>query len=58
MKGLSGSIHHFEIQTDDVEGVVRKMKHKGVEFKKNITDLGIWKYIMVPFPDDMLIELF
>ena len=29
-----------------------------VEMKKDITDLGIWKYIMVPAPDDILIELF
>ncbi len=53
-----GSIHHFGIQTDDIRGVVRKMKSKGVEFKKGITDFGFWKYIMVPAPDDILIELF
>lgn len=53
-----GSIHHFGIQTDDIEGVVSDMKAKGVEFKKGITDFGFWKYIMVPAPDDILIELF
>jgi catechol 2,3-dioxygenase-like lactoylglutathione lyase family enzyme len=53
-----GSIHHFGIQTRDIEEVVGKMKSKGIFFKKDITDLGFWKYIMVPAPDDVLIELF
>ncbi len=53
-----GSIHHFGIQTDDIKGVVSKMKSKGIKLKKDITNLGIWKYIMVPAPDDILIELF
>jgi len=26
--------------------------------KKGISDLGFWKYIMVPAPDEILIELF
>ena len=53
-----GTIHHFGIQTDDIEAVVEKMKAKGVVFKKGTTDAGFWKYIMVPAPDDILIELF
>jgi catechol 2,3-dioxygenase-like lactoylglutathione lyase family enzyme len=53
-----GSIHHVGIQTDDIEGVVSEMQAKGVEFKKGITDFGFWKYIMVPAPDHILIELF
>ena len=53
-----GSIHHFGIQTDDIEGVVNKLKSMGVIFTKNITDASFWKYIMVPAPDDILIELF
>lgn len=53
-----GSIHHFGIQTDDIEGVLGQMKAKGVEFKKGITDFGFWKYVMVPAPDQILIELF
>jgi catechol 2,3-dioxygenase-like lactoylglutathione lyase family enzyme len=53
-----GSIHHFGIQTDDIEGVINKLKSMGVVFKKNITDAGFWKYIMIPAPDDILIELF
>jgi catechol 2,3-dioxygenase-like lactoylglutathione lyase family enzyme len=53
-----GSIHHFGIQTDDIEGVVNKMRSQGVVFTKSITDAGFWKYIMVPAPDDIPIELF
>jgi len=52
------SIHHFGIQTDDIQSVVDQMKSKGVVFTKDITDAGFWKYIMVPAPDDILIELF
>ncbi|MFH0786328.1 MAG: VOC family protein [Pseudomonadota bacterium] len=55
---VRGNIHHFGIQTDDIEGVVERLKSKGVIFQKEISDLGFWKYIMVPAPDDILIELF
>ena len=37
---------------------VEQMKSEGIEFRKGITDFGFWKYIMVPAPDDILIELF
>ena len=53
-----GSIHHFGIQTDDIEEVVDKLRSAGVALRKGITDLGFWKYVMVPAPDDILIELF
>ena len=53
-----GSIHHFGIQTDDVEKVVSKLISGGVVLKKGISDLGFWRYIMVPAPDEILIELF
>lgn len=53
-----GSIHHFGIQTDDLEADVQKLKSMGVPFNKGITDVGAWKYIMVPAPDNVLIELF
>ncbi|MRR16523.1 MAG: VOC family protein [Deltaproteobacteria bacterium] len=55
---VRGNIHHFGIQTDDIEGVVKKLKAMGVAFAKEIVDLGSWKYIMVPAPDHVLIELF
>jgi catechol 2,3-dioxygenase-like lactoylglutathione lyase family enzyme len=53
-----GSIHHFGIQTDDIEGIIEKLKAMGVPFTKGISDYGAWKYIMVPAPDNVLIELF
>jgi catechol 2,3-dioxygenase-like lactoylglutathione lyase family enzyme len=53
-----GSIHHFGIQTDDIESVVKNLEANGIVFSKGITDAGFWKYIMVPAPDDILIELF
>ena len=53
-----GSMHHFGIQTDDIEEVVSKLISGGVVLKQGISDLGFWKYIMVPAPDEILIELF
>lgn len=55
---VRGNIHHFGILTDDIAGMVEKLKANGVQFNKDVTDLGAWKYIMVPSPDDILIELF
>jgi len=54
----AGSIHHFGIQTDDVERDYQRMKAEGVDFIKAIVDLGYMKYIMAPAPDNVLIELF
>lgn len=53
-----GGIHHFGIQTDDLDGTVERMKSSGVFFRKGITDFGFWRYVMVPAPDDIVIELF
>jgi catechol 2,3-dioxygenase-like lactoylglutathione lyase family enzyme len=53
-----GSIHHFGIQTDNIEEVASKLTSKGITLKKGIADLGFWKYVMVPAPDGILIELF
>jgi catechol 2,3-dioxygenase-like lactoylglutathione lyase family enzyme len=53
-----GSIHHFGIQTDNIEDAVEMLKAQGVMFRNDVRDLGFWKYIMVPAPDDVLIELF
>jgi len=55
---VRGSIHHFGIQTDNIETVVDRLKSNGVHLKKDITDLGFWKYVMVPAPDEILIEVF
>ena len=55
---LRGNIHHFGIQTENIEEVVNKLKSEGIDLKKDVTDLGFWKYIMVSAPDEILIELF
>ena len=55
---VTGNIHHFGIQTDNIEEVVKKLRSEGVALKKDVTDLGFWKYMMVPAPDEILIELF
>jgi catechol 2,3-dioxygenase-like lactoylglutathione lyase family enzyme len=53
-----GSIHHFGIQTDNLEEGYAKVRDMGVPFTKGITDLGYMKYVMVPAPDNILIEYF
>jgi hypothetical protein len=53
-----GAIHHIGIQTDNLETLVAHMKSKGVPFRGKISDLGFWKYVMAPAPDDVLLELF
>ncbi len=52
------NVHHLGIQTHNIEAVVEQMKSEGIVFRKGVTDFGFWKYIMVPAPDDILIELF
>jgi catechol 2,3-dioxygenase-like lactoylglutathione lyase family enzyme len=54
----AGSIHHFGIQTDDIAGMVERLRARGVPLRKSVTELGGWRYVMVPAPDDVLIELF
>jgi hypothetical protein len=34
------------------------MKAKGFHFRKDISDFGFWKYVMVQAPDNVLLELF
>lgn len=53
-----GAIHHLGIQTDDLQGLVTLMKAKGFRFRKEISDFGFWKYVMVQAPDNVLLELF
>jgi catechol 2,3-dioxygenase-like lactoylglutathione lyase family enzyme len=53
-----GSIHHIGIQTDDIKKAVSRLKEIGMELKNRVKDFGIWKYVMVPAPDGLLIELF
>jgi catechol 2,3-dioxygenase-like lactoylglutathione lyase family enzyme len=53
-----GNIHHFGIQTDNLDEGYKRLVSSGVQFNKGISDFGFWKYIMVPAPDDILIEYF
>ena len=53
-----GAIHHVGIQTDDIGAVVERLAAGGVTPRKGVTELGAWRYLMVPAPDDVLIELF
>ena len=55
---VRGNIHHFGIQTFNIMEVIRRLQSNGVVLQKEIADLGFWKYVMVPAPDDVLIELF
>jgi catechol 2,3-dioxygenase-like lactoylglutathione lyase family enzyme len=54
----AGSIHHFGIRTDDIAGMVERLRRNGVQLRKPVTELGGWRYVMVPGPDEVLIELF
>ena len=55
---VRGNIHHFGIQTDDIEQGYARLVAMGVPFIKGITDEEFWKYVMVPAPDNVLIEYF
>ena len=54
----AGSIHHFGIRTDDIAGMVERLRRNGAQLRKPVTELGGWRYVMVPAPDGVLIELF
>jgi hypothetical protein len=53
-----GALHHLGIRTDDLDALVAHMKKKGFQFRKDITDFGVGKYIMAAGPDNVLLELF
>jgi catechol 2,3-dioxygenase-like lactoylglutathione lyase family enzyme len=55
---VRGNIHHLGIMTDELEALVQKLRAGGVPLRRGITDYGFWKYIMVPAPDHVLLELF
>lgn len=54
----AGSIHHFGMRTDDIAGMVERLQRHGVALRKPVKELGGWRYVMVPAPDGVLIELF
>ena len=53
-----GPIHHIGIRSDDLRGLVARMKAKGVAFRSDIREFGTWRYIMCAAPDGVLLELF
>jgi catechol 2,3-dioxygenase-like lactoylglutathione lyase family enzyme len=53
-----GVVHHLGIRTNDLAGLVERMKSRGFEFRKPISDLGALKYVMAAGPDGILLELF
>ena len=58
-KGVrGGTIHHLGIETDDLDGMVTKMKSLGISFRNQISEEEKFKYVMVQGPDELIIELF
>ena len=53
-----GAIHHIGIRSDDLRGLVARMKERGVRFRSEIREFDTWRYIMCAAPDDVLLELF
>ena len=53
-----GPVHHLGIETDDLEGLVERMKAQGFAFRNPVRTEPKFKYVMVAGPDNLLIELF
>ena len=53
-----GAIHHLGIETEDLEGLLVRLKILGITWKIEIKEEKKFKYVMVEGPDDLLIELF
>jgi catechol 2,3-dioxygenase-like lactoylglutathione lyase family enzyme len=57
-EGRGGAYHHLGIQTDDLDALIKHMKERGFQFKNDIKDFGVGRYMMAMAPDDILLELF
>lgn len=53
-----GPVHHLGIETDDLDGLVRRMADHGFAFRNAIREDETFRYVMIAGPDDLLIELF
>lgn len=53
-----GLIHHLGILTDDLPGLVARMKANGVAFRKEIREEESFRYVMCEAPDGLLLELY
>ena len=57
-EGRGGAYHHLGIQTDNLDALIKHMKGHGFQFKNDIKDFGVGRYMMAMAPDDILLELF
>jgi catechol 2,3-dioxygenase-like lactoylglutathione lyase family enzyme len=53
-----GAMHHIGIETDDLDGLVVRMRANGHVFRHAIREHPKFRYVMTAGPDDLLIELF
>jgi catechol 2,3-dioxygenase-like lactoylglutathione lyase family enzyme len=53
-----GTMHHLGIETDDLDGLVARMKERGYVFRNAVRTHPKFRYVMITAPDDLLIELF
>lgn len=53
-----GAVHHVGIRTDDLVGLVARLRERGVEFRADLREFGSWRYMMCAAPDNILLELF
>lgn len=58
-RGLGPSaVHHLGIRSDDLAGLVARMRGLGHGFRTGIREFGSWRYIMTAAPDQVVLELF
>jgi len=53
-----GPVHHLGIETDDLDGLVKRMQAQGFAFRNPVRTEPKFKYVMVAGPDNLLVELF
>ena len=53
-----GSIHHLGIQTDSLDELSSRLASQGLALGKGIREAGLFRYLMVEGPDEVLIEAF
>ena len=53
-----GAVHHVGIETDDLAGMLARLREFGYPVRNAISEQPKFAYVMVAGPDDLLIELF
>lgn len=53
-----GPMHHLGIETDDLDGLIVRMKRNGYSFRNAVREQSKFRYVMIAGPDELLIELF